>query len=61
MTDEQAVEAHDGLAPNTVVGVNYYPDELTHREFSGYPRRHSPRRGRPVASPVQTRSSRPSQ
>lgn len=33
MTDEQVVEAHDGLAPNTVVGVNYYPDELTRREF----------------------------
>ncbi|HEV3051318.1 MAG TPA: hypothetical protein VGX50_13475 [Longimicrobium sp.] len=33
MTDEQVVEAHDGLAPNTVVGVNYYLDELTRREF----------------------------
>lgn len=33
LTDEQIVEAHDGLAPNTVVGVNYYLDELTRREF----------------------------
>jgi len=33
MTDEQVVEAHDGVAPNTSVGVDYYLDELTRREF----------------------------
>lgn len=33
MTDEQVVEAHDGLAPHTAVGTAYYLDELTRREF----------------------------
>jgi len=34
LTDKQIVEAHDGLAPTTSVGVNYYLDELTRREFA---------------------------
>lgn len=34
LTDEEIVEAHDGLAPNTSVGLNYYLDELTRREFA---------------------------
>ena len=32
MTDEQVIEEHDNLAQRTMMGLNYYLDELNRRE-----------------------------
>jgi hypothetical protein len=32
LTDDQLIDAHDGAAKNTVVGVSYFLDELRRRE-----------------------------
>ena len=34
MTDEQLIATHDGLAPDVLVGLQYYIDELSRRNQS---------------------------
>lgn len=33
LTDDELIAAHDEIAKNTVVGLNYYRDEITRRAF----------------------------